>query len=425
MVNEGILAVGLFLLLVILRVPLFISLATPPIIYVLLHRTPIVIIAQKMAGSLNSFTILTIPLFIFVGSLMNNSGITDKIFDFSVDLIGHFNGGLAYVNIFSSLIFSGMSGSALADIGGIGKVLIDAMDKNGYNKDYSAALTCSAATVGPIFPPSVPIIIYGIISETPILSLLIAGIIPALLIVVVLAIATFAIAQLRGFPTGEKSSTIEIWHSFKEAVPALIAPVILIGSLLQGYFGPTEAAAATIGYILLINGTIYRQNVEYIWRSSVESVQTTSIIMITIAAASLFAWVITVERTTLIVSGALLAISTDPLIVLLLINIMLIVLGLFLEPISAMLLSIPLVLPVATDIGVDPVHLGVIMVLNLMIGLLTPPLGLSLFIASDVSGVDVGDIIRQMGPYYLSLVILLLIITYFPELSLYLPQTFL
>lgn len=420
--NLGFLVILGFLILILLRVPLYIALSLPSILYILWEGTRIFVVAQQVMRTIDSFTLLAIPLFVFVGVMMNESGISEKLFDFANEMIGHFQGGLAQVNIFTSLIFSGISGSAMADIGGIGQVLIESMDKYGYERDYSAALTASSATVGPIFPPSIPLILYGVIAEVSIVSLLLAGILPALLVVVVLMITTAIIARRRDFPKGERVSWRSRARSFIVALPALLTPVLLIAGMLSGIFGATEAAAVTVLYILLVNIFVYRIfSLEYIYTSAVETARLTSIIMLTIAGAALLNWVLVIERTPDAVASLLFGISTNTIVLLLVVNVFLLLLGLFLEPISALIISIPLIFPTLIESGVDPVHLGVIMVFNLMIGLLTPPLGLSIFVASDIAGVDNFEVIRSIPPYYVALLVCLLIITFVPSISLLVP----
>lgn len=423
MVNVGLLLVVLFLVLVLMGAPLYISLSLPPLIYIVfVAEFPLVTASQTMVRSLDSFVLLAVPMFIYFGSLMNHSGIADRIFNFANDITAQSQGGLAQVNIITSLIFSGMSGSAMADIGGVGRILINQMKENGYSNSYASALTSASATVGPIFPPSIPLIIFGVIAQVSVVSLLIAGAIPALLTTVFLMVGTAILARRRDFPTADRTiSRSTIARKFLIALPAMLAPFILIGGMLMGFFGPTEAAAVTILYMVLVNVLFYRDtSVRYLWTAAVEAAYTTSVILITIAAASLFTYVLTLEQTAEVVTTGLLSISTNPLVLLLVINVLLLIIGLFLEPISAMLIAIPLTLPPLVEVGVDPVHYGVIMVFNLMIGLLTPPLGLSIFLSSDIADVPIEQTIQDLKPYYVMLLATLLVITLVPELSLWL-----
>ncbi len=422
-VDFGLVMVAMFLALIVLRVPVWIALLLPPLIYIGITDQPLFVAAQRIGRTLNSYSLIAVPMFVYLGAVMNNSGITQKIFDFARDAISHLAGGLAYVNIFTSLIFSGMSGSALADIGGIGRVLMHSMTDEGYSKGYSAALTSASATIGPLFPPSIPLIIYGVLSRTSVVDLLLAGAVPALLLFAIMIAGTAVLARWKDFPTsGERPSVTKIIRSFVIAVPALGAPVILVYGMMRGLFGATEIAVVTVVYMLLINTFVYRIfEFRYIWESAVEAAITTSTIMILLAAATLFSFVITLEGTHETFANLLFSLSENKLVLLLLVNIMLLVLGLFLEPLSAMLISIPLVVPTLVEVGVDPVHIGVIMVFNLMIGLLTPPLGLSVYLANDIVEADIEDTLRDLVPYYVVLLITLLIITYVPIISLWLP----
>lgn len=423
MVNLGFVLIGAFLLLTILGFRVYIALGLPATLYFLMQGN-LFIAAQRMGRTIDTFSLVAVPLFIFVGSLINHGGIADKLFNFASNILSPFRGGLAYVNIFASLIFSGMSGSALADIGGIGKVIMHEMDENGYSSSYSAALTSSAATIGPLFPPSIPLIIFGVLAGVSVLQLLLAGVLPALVLFVGLGVVTVVLSRTRGFPepTGEFNLNA-IARSFVISLPALGAPIVLIGGMLTGTFGVTDVAAVTVAYILVINVVFYR-NTEfgYIWKAARESAQTTATILVLLATAGIFAKVITLERTHIMMAELLFSVSQDPLILLLLVNLMLLVMGLFMEPLSAMLISIPLVVPTLTEVGVDPVHIGVIMVFNLMIGLVTPPLGLSLFLASDIAGAEYEDTMRELIPYYVVLIVTLAILTLVPALALWVPS---
>jgi len=374
MVNFGLLMVVMFIILILLRVPIYISLLAPPILYMALNGVPLFVAAQNISRTLDSFSLLAVPLFIFVGALMDKGGIADRIFTLTKNLVGHFTGGVAYVNIVASMIFSGMSGSALADIGGIGRVLMNTMKEDGYSNSYSAALTSASATVGPLFPPSIPLIIYGVLSRTSVVDLLLAGLIPALLLFVALIAATAVIGSRKDFPkSSEKPSRKTVLRNFVTALPAIGAPVVLIYGMLSGLIGVTELATVTVVYMILVNAVFYgERDPRYIWESAVDAARTTSVILVLLAGASLFSYVITLERTAVAFTSLLLGATSDPILLLLLVNVMLLVLGLFLEPLSAMIISIPLVLPPLTDAGIDPVHIGVVMVFNLMIGLLTP-----------------------------------------------------
>jgi len=424
--NAGVLVIAVFVILALLRIPVFISLALPSTLYVLASGRPVLFVANRMVRTVDSFTLLAIPLFIYVGSLMNNGGVTDKIFRFADDIVGHFTGGLAQVNIVTSLIFSGISGSALADIGGVGRVLIRTMSDNEYKDEFSAALTSASATVGPIFPPSIPLILYGILAEVSVLQLLIAGAGPAIVTTLLLMGWTAYIARARNFPQNDhRASVPQMGRSFVIAAPALLTPVVLIAGMLGGIFTPTEAAAVTVIYILVINTLLYRvTRVRYLWDAAVETARTTGSVVLILAAAAVFSFVLSVEGIDVLFAELVFSISENALVVLLLVNALLLFIGLFLDPIAALVMMTPIVFPVLFEIGVDPVQIGVIMVFNLMLGLLTPPLGLSVYLSADIADVPIGSVFREIKSYYIILLVALLIVTFVPAVSLVIVETF-
>jgi tripartite ATP-independent transporter DctM subunit len=420
----GWLMVASFLVLSVLGVPVALALATPAVIYILMNDFALLFIGERMMRQIYSFGLVAVPLFIFVGSIMNHSGISQRLFAFAEDLVGHVKGGLAHVNIVASLLFSGISGSAVADVGGIGRVLISSMAERGYEKEQAAALTSASATIGPIFPPSIPLIIYGLLAEVSVLSMLLAGAVPALLITVMLMLMVAIQARRGTFP--ENQSRIDLRRlarSFASALPALFTPIFLILGMLLGYFSPSEVAAVAVVYMLILSLLPYGNlDLSSLWESSVETARTSSNVLFILATAGVFSWIITVEGVTREMGDFLLSFSSDPIILLLVVNLMLLVLGLFLDPLASLVLTVPLVVPPLTNIGLDPVHIGVIMIFNLMIGLLTPPLGLSIFVASDVAEVPVSGIISKIVPYWTALLVALLVITFFPTISLWLPN---
>ncbi|PSQ59272.1 MAG: ABC transporter permease [Halobacteriales archaeon SW_9_67_25] len=426
-INAGLLVVLAFVALALLRMPVFIALAFPSTLYVLASGRPLLFTANRMVRILDSFTLLAIPLFIYVGSLMNHGEVTDKIFEFADAVVGHLSGGLAQVNIVTSLVFSGISGSALADIGGVGRVLIRTMSSAGYDNDFSAALTSASATIGPIFPPSIPLIIYGIIAEVSVLQLLIAGAGPAIVTVLLLMTWTAYIARSRDLPKNAKRASLSrMIRGLLVATPALLTPVVLIAGMLGGYFTPTEAAAVTVIYILLINTAIYAvTDIKYLWTAAVETARTTGSIVLIVSAAAVFSWVLSVESIDTLFAEFVFSISQDPIVVLLLVNALLLFIGLFLDPIAALVMMTPIVFPVLFEVGIDPVQIGVIVVFNLMLGLLTPPLGLSVYLSADIADVSVASVFREVRVYYLVLFAALLVVTFVPEVSLVFVEKFL
>lgn len=413
-----------FVALFIFGFPVVVAIAVPAMLYVVFSGFPIELMAQRMTYALDSFPLVAVPVFIFVGSLMNQSGITSDIYRFAHTLGGRVPGGLAQVNVIGSLVFSGTSGAALADIGGLGRIEIRAMVRAGFTRAYSAAITGASAVVGPIFPPSIPLIIYGSVTSVSIVQLLIAGVMPALLYVGLLMGTVGWLANRHGHPRAKRWPTFrELWDTFWPAAPALMTPLLLVGGMLLGYFTPTEAASITVAYILLI-ATVFYGGVTWarLRFALFDTVKTSSAVLIIVAGAALFGWVMTIEQLPQTFTRSLLSISSDPMILLLIVNVLLLIVGMFLDSTTATLLVAPLVSVPLTMAGVDPVHLGIIFVFNLMIGLLTPPMGLALFLLSDIAKVPMSAVLKAVMPFYIPLFLSLFIITVWPELTLWLPK---
>lgn len=413
-----------FVVFFILGFPVVVAIAVPALLYVILAGFPMELIAQRMTYALDSFPLVAVPVFIFVGSLMNQSGITSDIYRFAHTLAGRAPGGLAQVNIVGSLIFSGTSGAALADIGGLGRIEIRAMVNAGFTRAYAAAITGASAVVGPIFPPSIPIIIYGSVTSVSIVQLLVAGIMPALLYVALLMATVAWLARRHGHPRSASwPKPSEIWSTFLPAAPALFTPILLVGGMLLGVFTPTEAASVTVAYILLITFVFYGGMSWARLRFALfDTVKTTSAVLIIVSAAALFGWILTIEQLPQTFTRTILSLSTDPLVLLLIVNMLLLVVGMFLDSTTATLLVAPLVTAPLVLAGVDPVHLGIIFIFNLMIGLLTPPMGLALFLLADIARAPMPAIFKALLPFYIPLFGSLAIITFCPELTLWLPK---
>jgi tripartite ATP-independent transporter DctM subunit len=413
-----------FVALFIFGFPVVIAIAVPALLYVFFAGFPMELIAQRMTYALDSFPLVAVPVFIFVGSLMNQSGITSDIYRFAHTVAGRVPGGLAQVNVIGSLIFSGTSGAALADIGGLGRIEIRAMVNAGFTRAYAAAITGASAVVGPIFPPSIPIIIYGSVTSVSIVQLLVAGIMPALLYVGLLMITVAWLAHRHGHPRMKSWPSLrQVWTTFVPAAPALLTPILLVGGMLLGVFTPTEAASITVAYILAITYFFYGGITWARLRFALfDTVKTTSSVLIIVSAAALFGWILTVEQLPQTFTRAILSLSTDPLMLLLIVNVLLLIVGMFLDSTTATLLVAPLVTAPLVMAGVDPVHLGIIFIFNLMIGLLTPPMGLALFLLADIAKTPMPAIFKALLPFYIPLFGALAIITLFPELTLWLPK---
>ena len=421
---SGFLVVLAFLALFMLGFPVVLAIGLPSIAYLVLNDLPLQMVAQRTLYALDSFPLVAVPVFLFVGSLMNTAGISKHIYRFADTAVGRLPGGLAQVNIFGSLVFAGMSGSALADIGGIGRIEIDAMKSKGFNPAFASAVTSASAIVGPIFPPSIPLILYGTVTGVSVIQLLLGGILPALLCVAALMIMTAWLSVRRGYPRADRwPGWARLWADMKPALPALMAPVILIGGMLAGWFTPTEIAAVTVAYALLISSLFYR---ELTWArligAALETLRASSAILIIVAVAALFGWVLSVEQVPQAMTKFMLSISTEPWVLLLLVNVLLLVVGMFLDSTTAILVIAPIIAKPLMAAGVDPVHLGMVVIFNLMIGLLTPPMGLALFLVADIAKVRMQDVLREMLPFYVPLVATLLLITFVPAITLWLPR---
>lgn len=411
------------LLLIIFGVPIAFALVIASLVAIILEGSiPNLVVLHQMVGGMDSFPLLSIPFFILAGALMNQGGITERIFDFAGALMGWLHGGLGHVNVGASILFSGMSGAAVADAGGLGAIEIKAMRSRGYDADFSVGLTAASSTIGPIIPPSLPMIIYGVIAGVSIGQLFAAGIIPGLLMALALSIMVTIYSRKRNYPRDGKLSLSRIAITFKRAFPSLLAPVIIVGGILAGLFTATEAAVVACVYAFLLSSLWYRNlNLKGLIKVAHNTIETTSSIMLIIGGAALFSWVLTSQGIHQIVADSLGFAGSNKYTVLLAITLVLFVVGCFMETIAAITILTPILLPIALAAGIDPVQFGVIMVLNLMLGLLTPPLGMVLFVLSQVSNVPIEKCASATFPFLLPLIIVLFLIMLIPALTLWLP----
>ncbi len=417
---------GGFLLLLVIGVPVAIALAGSSLLYVMLEGVqPHLVVLHRMIGGIDSFPLLAIPFFIMAGSLMNSAGITNRIYDFALALVGWLKGGLGHVNVVGSVIFAGMSGTAVADAGGLGNIEIRAMRDHGYSVDFSVGITGASSTIGPIIPPSLPFVIYGVMANASIGKLFAAGVIPGLVMAATMMIMVTWYAHTRGWDRDAKFSIVALWQTFKRAFLPLLTPVILVGGMTTGVFTPTEAAIAATAYAILLGMAIYRTlSLKKLIKVSMETAETTAIILLIVAGASIFGYLITITKVTDNVAGLVLSITTQPWIILLLVNIFLLIVGCFMETIAAITILVPVLLPLMDKIGVDPVHFGLIMVLNLMIGLLTPPVGMVLYILARVANISFERTTRACAPFLIPLLVSLALVTYWPSMVMFLPNLF-
>jgi len=390
---------------------------------------PLLLIPHMMFEGTDSFPLLAVPFFVLAGALMNAGGITRRLVNFANLLVGHVRSGLALVNVVASMFFAGVTGAAVADTSAIGSVLIPAMKDEGYDLDFSAAITAASSTMGPIIPPSIPMIIYGVSAEQSIGALFLAGIIPGLLIgLSLMAVAYFSNSQPQSSAQTRKEAAS--WRSIllgvKDALLALFMPAFILGGILAGIFTPTEAAAVSVLYAFFVGRFIYNElSYRQLPALMQESLVVTAVIMFIIANAAIFGWLVAALQLPQKIITLLTAGISSPWAILILINLFLLVVGTFMETTASLIILTPVLLPLARQIGLDPIHFGAIMVLNLVIGLTTPPLGVCLFISSGIAGISLERISRAMIPFLLAAIVVLLLVTYIPSLSMWIPQLYL
>ena len=429
MIDLAILLFGLILLL-LSGVPVAISIMSISIIYMAYSQGVTGIsyrmVAQRIMYGVNNFTILAIPLFLFTGYIMNEGGVTDKLFGFANVIVGSIPGGLGHANVIASIIFAGMSGSAVADASGLGTIQIEAMNKEGFDTKFSAAITAASSTIGPIFPPSIPAVMVAVLGGVSVSRVLIGGVLPAFLMAISLMIMIFIMSKSNDYPRREIPSIKEIILSFKEAFLPILTPVILIGGIISGNFTATEAAAMSCLYSLILCMAIYRRiSFKKLWDISIKTMKASANILFIIAASSLYGFQVVRAQIPAILADFILNISDNPTIVILLIVLFLLIIGMFLESLAAITILSPILFPIVTTLGIDPLHFAVLMNLTLMMGLITPPLGMCLYAVSNVAEIPFKDSARAVIPFYIPLLITVLIIAFFPWVVTVLPTLFL
>ncbi|MDR1932819.1 MAG: TRAP transporter large permease [Spirochaetales bacterium] len=413
-----------FVILLLIGVPISISIGSSAIIGCLWLGYPLMVIGQKMISGIDSFLLIAIPLFVLAGNLMNAGKITEKIFNFAKELVGWIPGGLGHANIVASVIFAGMSGSAAADAGGLGTIEMEAMTSNGYDAEFSAAVTAASSVIGPIFPPSIPLIIYGSIASVSVSQLFMGGVFPGLIMGLALMILVYIMALRRGYPK-DRFNPRALVKQFFASVLSIITPLIILSGFTLGWFTPTEASSVAVGYALLIAVFVYHT---LDWKTFktclLESALTSANTLFIIGASTLFSYVLIKEGVSVTIAGFILGISANPTVSLLVINILLLILGMFMEPGAILTLMLPVLLPIAHGLNLDMVHFGIVIVLNLMIGQVTPPFGVCLFIVSDVAKLELNKLYRSILPFLIPLIIVLFLCTYASGIVTWLPYRF-
>ena len=459
------LLIGSFLLLLIIGTPVAVSMAVSSLLYLVLYGVaPDIIAAQRMIAGVESFPLIAVPFFILAGNLMNIAGVTSRIYRFALALVGWMKGGLAQVNIIGSVVFSGMSGTALADAAGIGTIEIKAMKDHGYPVDAAVGVTAASATLGPIFPPSLPFVIYGMMANASIGALFMAGVIPGVVMTALMMLTVYIFAKRKGWGSDTPfelkqllSASMEVvivlsfpvavylmilaglsiniavliglavlvaldWYYDFSAVMALMTPVLLIGGMTMGWVTPTEAAVAAVLWSLFLGLVRYRtMTFRTLAKASFDTIETTASVLFIVTAASIFAWLLTVSQAAQMFSDFMFAMTDNWWTFLIIVNILLLVVGAFLDTIAAISILVPILMPVAARYGIDPVHLGLIVTLNLMIGLLTPPVGMVLFVLSRISKMSVERTTLAILPWMIPLLVALALITFIPSVTLWLP----
>jgi len=413
-----------FIAVLIAGVPVFIALAGSSLLYThFIAGIPDFVILHRMAGGIDSFPLLAVPFFILAGNLMNSAGITNRIYDFAVALAGWMRGGLAHVNIIGSVIFAGMSGTAIADAAGLGTIEIKAMKDHGYSTEFAVGVTAASSTLGPIIPPSLPFVIYGMMANVSIGALFLGGVIPGAVMTIFMMLYVYYCARRYNMGRDQVFRWKVLAVSFVAAFPALLTPAIIIGGMTFGWFTPTEAAIAACAWAMMLGIFLYRTlSLKQFYKVTMDTIETTAGVLLIVGAASLFGWVLTTTRVTEYTAEALLAVTDNRYVILLLANVLLLVIGCFLEPIASISILVPVLMPVITKVGIDPVHFGVVMTLNLMIGLLHPPLGMVLFVLSRIAKLSLERTTMAILPWLIPLLFSLVAITLIPELTLWLPR---
>jgi len=412
-----------FLVALLIKVPVSFSMALAAMVGILLMGSDLRILPQMWSTALKSYTISAIPFFILAGNTMNTGGITNRIFNFARVLVGHIAGGLGHVVIVACMIFSGISGSFTADAAGIGTVAKQAMHKQGYEKEFGAAIVCAASILGPIIPPSILFIYYACFTGLSVSKLFMAGLIPGILSGLLLMVVCFLMAKSGKVkaPTYERATLKEVWVAFKESILAILAPVIIIAGMLTGWVTPTEAAILACLYSLVVSA-VYR---DIRWKDLpkilLDSAKTSANAQFLVAAASMVGWIVTVTQVTKLLSGFIISFTDSTVVVLLMINVFLLIQGCFIDTTSGLIMITPVLYPIAMSFGVDPFHFGVILCYNLILGALTPPMGAGLYLVASVMETRVEGLLKRLVPFFAVHILTLLMITFVPAISTWLP----
>lgn len=420
----GYITIMVWLVMIFMGVPVGWSLMAATIFYFSITKWNVIYFASaKLVDSLNSFSLLSVPFFVLTGILMNGSGITERIFNFAKAILGHFTGGMGHVNVAASLIFSGMSGSAIADAGGLGQLEIKAMRDAGYDDDICGGITAASCIIGPLVPPSISMIVYGVIANQSIAKLFLAGFVPGVLTTIALMIMNYFICKKRGYKKAKKATFKEQVEAFKKSFWALITPFIIIGGIFSGLFTPTEAAVVAAAYSVFLGAFIYKElTVRSFFKHCVEAMAISGVTVLMIITVTFFGDMIAREQIAMKIAAGFMKYASSPLTVLVMINLLLLFLGMFIDALALQFLVLPMLIPVADKVGIDLVFFGVMTTLNMMIGILTPPMGMALFVVAQVGKMSVSTVTKGVLPFLIPIFITLVFITVFPGIITFLPN---
>ncbi|AXH83644.1 TPA: sialic acid TRAP transporter substrate-binding protein SiaT [Haemophilus influenzae] len=417
-------ALLVWLIIMFIGVPVGWSLFIATLLYFSMTRWNVVNAAtEKLVYSLDSFPLLAVPFYILTGILMNTGGITERIFNFAKSLLGHYTGGMGHVNIGASLLFSGMSGSALADAGGLGQLEIKAMRDAGYDDDICGGITAASCIIGPLVPPSIAMIIYGVIANESIAKLFIAGFIPGVLITLALMAMNYRIAKKRGYPRTPKTTREQLCSSFKQSFWAILTPLLIIGGIFSGLFSPTESAIVAAAYSVIIGKFVYKElTLKTLFNSCIEAMAITGVVALMIMTVTFFGDMIAREQVAMRVADVFVAVADSPLTVLVMINALLLFLGMFIDALALQFLVLPMLIPIAMQFNIDLIFFGVMTTLNMMIGILTPPMGMALFVVARVGNMSVSTVTKGVLPFLIPVFVTLVLITIFPQIITFVPN---
>ena len=415
-----------FVFFLLIGVPIAFILGLTPLMAMMVQGdTPLILAAQQIFTGIDSPILMAVPFFILAGNIMSASGMTARMLGFCNMLVGWLRGGLAYINVVISMFFAGITGAAVADTSAVGSILIPAMKKEGYDTDFSAAVTATSSTIGPIIPPSIPFIIYGVLGEVSIASLFLAGFVPGIMLGLFQMGVVTIYAKKRGYPKGGLPNFTQAAKAIVDAALVLMLPIIILGGILTGIFTPTESACIAAVYALVISLLVYRDvRIRDLGKILIDTGATSSLVMLVISMASIFSWLLAAEEIPQKVTQSILSLTSNKYVILLLMNAVLLVVGTFMETTASLIILTPVLLPLMKQIGVDPLHFGVIIVLNLVIGLTTPPVGVCLFIACSIAHTDLERLSRAIFPFLLASIAVLLICTYWESLVMAIPVFF-